>query len=122
MMPWGAHVGMGCVVVFLDMADVDRLGNPGLLVDITEVGPEVLILVDVLHVTHEVCMVDVIEPNEGRKHADVGLGQLVASEEPLVFEDRIPVVEGVEQFVDGLVVGALFGRESGPVDPLLIGS
>jgi len=66
---------------------------------------EVLILVDVLHVTHEVCMVDVIEPNEGRKHADVGLGQLVASEEPLVFEDRIPVVEGVEQFVDGLVVG-----------------
>jgi len=50
-------------------------------------------------------MVDVIEPNEGRKHADVGLGQLVASEEPLVFEDRIPVVEGVEQFVDGPVVG-----------------
>jgi len=64
-------------------------------------------------------MVDVIEPNEGRKHADVGLGQLVASEEPLVFEDRIPVVEGVEQFVDGLVVGALFGRESGPVDPVV---
>jgi len=53
-------------------------------------------------------MVDVIEPNEGRKHADVGLGQLVASEEPLVFEDRIPVVEGVEQFVDG-------PRRRGPV-------
>jgi len=62
-------------------------------------------------------MVDVIEPNEGRKHADVGLGQLVASEEPLVFEDRIPVVEGVEQFVDGSSSGALFGREIRPGRP-----
>ena len=52
------HVGVGRVVVFFDVVDIDRVGNAGLLVHVAEIRPEVVVLVDVLHVAHEVRVVD----------------------------------------------------------------
>jgi len=51
------HVGMGGVVVLFDMLHVHRPGDAGQLVQLTQIRPEVVVLVDVLSVAHEVSTV-----------------------------------------------------------------
>ena len=69
---------MAEVVVVLDVVEIDSSGNPGPLVDLTGVGPQVGIVDQPSQVALEVGHIDRVETHQRGEQAPVGLGDLVA--------------------------------------------
>jgi len=63
-----------------DVIPNDCLGDARCLVEVTEVRPEVVVLVEVLLVAFECRMVSCVETDQRREHSYVCKGQLVAGE------------------------------------------
>ena len=63
-----------------DVVHVHRLGYPESLVEISEVRPEMVVVLNLFYVAHNVRMIDLIESHERGEHADVGFGKPVARE------------------------------------------
>src|SRR6056297_141304 len=104
---------VAAVVVLRDVVHVDRLGDARELVQFLQVVPEVRVVDDAAAVALEVGVVDGVEADERDEHRDVSLGQHGAGEVALVGEHVLPVVQRVEQFGHGLLVGGLRAGEPG---------
>jgi hypothetical protein len=64
-------------------------------------------------------VIDVVETDQRREHADIRLSESVAGKIALLAEHCIPVVECFEQLVDSLVVRCLGVSEPGTVDAIV---
>jgi hypothetical protein len=60
------------VAVVFDMAHIDRLSEARRLIEVTQIRPEMVVLVDVLLVTLEGSMVALVESNQRREETDIG--------------------------------------------------
>jgi len=69
------------VVVALDVAEIDGLGDARDLVDVAGVGPEVAVIDDAPDVALEMTMVDGIEPDERGEQPDIGFGEAFPAQE-----------------------------------------
>jgi hypothetical protein len=67
---------VGDIVVPLDMVEVDGMGDPVGLVEVSEVTEEVRVVPDSSDITLKMAMVDHIEPHQGDKEPPVGLNEL----------------------------------------------
>ena len=64
---------VGHIVVTLDVVEVDRLGDAGLLVEIGQVTLEVRVVEDTAEAAFEMDVVDDVETDEGAEEPPVGL-------------------------------------------------
>src|SRR5262245_47371259 len=103
---------LALVVVTLDVAQIDSLGNAGGLVEVTQVAREIAVVFYPAQVALEVPEVDRVESHKGREKPPVSFGQFrareIASRRELVFKP----VEGLEQRCDGLLVCLLRRRKA----------
>ena len=72
----GIDAVVGAIVVPLDMVEVDGMGDPVGLVEVSEVTEEVRVVPDSSDITLKMSVVDRIEPHQGDKESQVGLNEL----------------------------------------------
>ena len=66
------------VIVFLDVSQVHRVGNTRGLIEITQIGRQVAVVVDTADIAFEVADINGIETYERRKEPPVGFGLAIA--------------------------------------------
>jgi hypothetical protein len=64
----------------LDLADIDRFADAGLLIKVAHVTREILILVNVPPIALEVRVVDRVEADQGAEQPPVGFGDRAAGQ------------------------------------------
>lgn len=72
------------IIMVLDMVHIDSSSDAGNLEQILRVVEQVGVLTDELLVGFEVDDVDLVEADQGHEQANVGLGEFVASNVPLL--------------------------------------
>ena len=100
-------VGVHDVVVLLDLDEVDGVAEAGRLEQVPRVGPQHRHLGELVPVALEVAVVDGVEAGQRGEQPDVGLGDGVADQIPLVRQPLGQPVKRGEQPVVGFVVGLL---------------
>src|ERR1700728_457892 len=110
---------VGHVVVALDLVERNRLGDPGELVELARVAPQLRVVDDPPRVALEVPDVDRVEADKRRKEAPVGSGELLAEKVAPGREQSLEPVERVEQRPDRVLVGVLAACEAAAVDPVV---
>jgi hypothetical protein len=96
----------------------DRFGDSRLPVQVSQVAPEVRVVHDAPEVALEVAVVDGVEAHERREEAPVGLCDAIPTKVAVLSEHVLPVVTGVEELRDGLLVDFLLGGEARVVDAI----
>jgi hypothetical protein len=74
------HGHHAAVVVLLDVEEVDRLGDAGVLIELARVGPQVRVVDQAPEVALEVADVDRIEPDQRGEQTPIGFGDPVTRE------------------------------------------
>jgi hypothetical protein len=113
--PGRVQVGVHPVVVRLGLLEVDRVAEPGRLVQVARVSPQHRHLGELVPVALEVVVVDGVEPDQRGPQPDVGLGDRVARQVTPGGQPFGQPVEPGEQRAVGLLVGRLRAREPAPV-------
>jgi hypothetical protein len=103
----GVEALVAPVVVVLDVVHVDGLRYTRLLIEISQISPQVRIVHDASQVAFEVSVVNGVEAHQRRKHAPVGLRYAVAAQVAPLRENILPVIQRVEDVGYGLVVRAV---------------
>src|SRR5918995_1304202 len=109
------------VVMLLYVVHIYGLSHTRLLIQVSQISPQVGIVHDAPQVALEVSVVNGVEAHERGKHAPVGLRYAVATQVAPLRENILPTVQRVEDVGYGLVVSLLAGGESGAVDAVVDG-
>lgn len=81
------HRGLTEMIVPNDVVKMHGLGNIKVLIKLPRIGPKVRVIGKALMVALEMGVIHEVKAREGREQPPVGLGQLVAREKTVVFED-----------------------------------
>src|SRR6185312_17033851 len=109
------------VVVALDLRHRDRPRDPGPLVELARVSPQVGVLDDPPVVAAEMRVVNLVEARERREQAPVGLGELLPREIATLAEQPLQPAQAVEYLPERLLVRLLQAGEAGAVDAVVDG-
>jgi hypothetical protein len=90
---------VAAVVVVLDVAEIDGLGDARVLVELAGVGPEVPIVDEPPEVALEVADIDGIEADQRREQPPVGLGERVAGQIALARQALLEPVKASKRAV-----------------------
>jgi hypothetical protein len=108
------HIGVAHVVVQLNVLHIAGGFEGRVLVQVSQVTPEVGIVHNSPQVALEVDVVNRVEPIQGGEHADIRFGDAIAAQIPLLIQHSLPVVQRLKQFCYRFFVGPLLGGKSRP--------
>src|SRR5215204_3239375 len=109
------------IVMLLYVVHVHRLRHTRLLIEISQISPQVRIVHDAPQVALEVSMVNGVEAHQGGKQAPVGLRHAVAAQVAPPSENILPIIQRIEDVGYGIVVHLLLGGEAGAIDAVVDG-
>jgi len=84
-----------------------RFGHPGCLVKITEVRPQVVVLVERRFVALEGCVIGGVKTNQGWEQPDGRERQPIPDEVSLIGQHLIPMIQRLEHIRHRVVVRCL---------------
>jgi hypothetical protein len=90
--PGRIDVIVGVVVMPFDVVEVDGLGNPRLLIKISQIAIQVRIIDDTTDVAFEMSMVNRVKPNKRYEQAPIGFQRLGAKKKSLSGESIIQII------------------------------
>ena len=100
-------LGVGDVVVALDVIEVHGVGDARLLIEVAEVAGEVRVVDDAAEVALEVAVIDGVEAHERAEEPPVGFDDARAEEKALRGEAGVEFIERGEEQVAGAFVFGL---------------
>ena len=112
---------MALEVMLADMGKVDGLRDLRARRKIRQVTRERGVVGNAGPIDLEVCHVNRIEPQQGRKQFEVNFGQTIASEELAGFKQVLHRVEGLKDGSDRITVSGLAGGKACTVDAVANG-
>ena len=81
------------IVVALDVIEVHRFGDPGLLIEVPQVGIEIQIIHDASHVALEMAMIHRVESHEATKKPPIGFDDAISEKITLRSKARLQFIE-----------------------------
>ena len=81
------------IVVALDVIEVHRFGDPGLLIEVPQVGIEIQIIHDASHVALEMAMIHRVESYEATKKPPIGFDDAISEKITLRSKARLQFIE-----------------------------
>ena len=115
------HRGLTEMVLPNNVIEMHGLGDISVLIKLPRIGPKVRVIGKALMVALEMGVIHEVKAREGREQPPVGLGQLVAREKTVVFEDALEPRQTVKKRMNRVVIGILRRREPGFIDAIVNG-
>jgi hypothetical protein len=107
------------IVAPLDLVDPHRLADARPLVDLPDKAGNVGIIRETTDVAFEGAVIGGVEANERHESADVGLGEIFASDVAVLRQMRFELVERREDAERRFLIGRLLLGEAGPIDAIV---
>src|SRR5882724_3466482 len=115
----GINFGVRHVIMTLDMIEINRLGDTGLLIQVHKITLEVRVIDNAADVALEVTMVDDVKPDEGAEKAPVGFDDATVEQVPAFREARLQFIECFKEFSARDLVRPLARGEPGLVNAVV---
>src|SRR6516225_874719 len=107
------------VIAELDPRYVDRFGDAGHLVDFAQIVRQVVIVGDAPQIALKVAVIDRVEPHQGWKQTQIGLGEAVTDQIALMAEALLDLVEGAKQLAETRLVSPLATGKAAAINPIV---
>src|SRR5215813_13692520 len=105
--PARIEIGHAAVITELNRRYVDGLGDTCHLIDVAQIIRKIAIIGDTPQIALEVAVIDRIEAGQGRKQAQIGLGEAVVNKVALMAELLLDLVQSPKQPAEARFVSLL---------------
>ena len=110
---------MGRVVMGLDMIKIYGVSHAGKLIDLSDIGRDIRVVLKTLTVALEVSVIHRVKSNQRSKQADIRLGERVVAKIAMIGQVRIDMIQLGKHLSVGLRIGILTCRKAGPINAVV---